>query len=65
MFEATGKRTENLDKLYNALLAIPPTSVEAERAFSTVGLFVVKLRSRLSDESIDALTFLKKYFSRL
>ena len=39
------------------LLTVPPTSVEAERAFSAAGLFVTKLRSRLGDQSIDTLFF--------
>ena len=34
----TGKRTENLNDLYKAMLRIPPTSVEAERAFSAIFL---------------------------
>ena len=48
------------EKLYNALLIVPPTSVEAERAFSACGLFVTKFRSQLSDESIDKLCFLNR-----
>ena len=64
VFETTGKRTENLENLHKALSSLPPISVEAERAFSTAGLFVVKLRNRLSDISLDRLTFLKKYFAR-
>ena len=62
LYEATGKRTPNLDLLYNALLRIPPTSIESERAFSALGLFVTKLRSRLSSSSINMLSFLKSYY---
>ena len=40
VFEATSKRTANLELLFNALETIPPTSVESERAFSAAGLFV-------------------------
>ena len=43
LFEATEKRPENLQKLFNALLTIKPTSVEPERAFSAMGLFATKL----------------------
>ena len=48
-----------LEKLYNALLGIPVSSVEAERCFSTTGNFSTKLRSRLGDETLSALVFLK------
>ena len=57
VFEASGIRPANLHALYEALLTIQPTSVEAERAFSACGLFVTKLRSRLHDSTIDALCF--------
>jgi len=36
--------------------------VEAERAFSASALLLTKIRSSLSDESIDNLTFLRSYF---
>lgn len=61
IFEVTGKRTDNLEKLYNALMTIPPTSVESERAFSAAGLFITKIRSSLSDSAIDNLCFLKNF----
>jgi len=38
LLEATGKRPSKLEQLYTALLTIPTTSVEAERAFSAMGL---------------------------
>lgn len=44
--------TPNLEMLKNALKTIPPTSVESERAFSSCGLFVTKIRSRLADKTI-------------
>ena len=59
VFEASGRRPANLQHLYEALLAIQPTSVEAERAFSACGLFVTKLRSRLHDSTVDALCFIR------
>lgn len=62
LFEQSRKRTENLKFLYDALLTIPPSSVEAERAFSTAGNFATKIRSRLADRSLCNLVFLKKYF---
>ena len=48
-----------LEKLYDTLLGIPVSSVEAERCFSTTGNFSTKLRSRLGDETLSALVFLK------
>ena len=59
MFEATGIRLANLQTFCEALLTIQPTSVEAERAFSACGLFVIKLWSRLHDSTIDALCFIR------
>ena len=43
LFEATNKRSHNLDMLYNALLTIRPSSVEAERVFSLTGFFLPTL----------------------
>jgi hypothetical protein len=34
VFEATGKRPSSLEQLQNAVATLPPTSIEAERAFS-------------------------------
>jgi hypothetical protein len=53
VFELTGTRLSSLEKIYQALLTIPPTTVEAERAFSAAGLFITKLRTRLDDKSVD------------
>lgn len=62
IFKSTGNRTENLEKLRNALDTIQPTSTESERVFSVAGNFISKLRCRLSDKSVNALVFLKYYF---
>ena len=64
LFEGTRKMPTQLELLFNALFSIPPTSVEAERAFSAAGLFVTKLRSCLSDKSLNALTFLRSYYTK-
>jgi len=45
LFQATKKRSNNLEKLFNAVIIIMPTSVEPERAFSATGLFVPKLKT--------------------
>ena len=36
-------RPENLENIYRSLLTIRPTSVEAERVFSAIGLFATKI----------------------
>ena len=61
-FEGSGKRTENLEKLYQALRSIPPTSVVSEQAFSISGSFVTKKRCRMSDDTLNDLCFLQGYF---
>ena len=56
-------RPQILEKLYNSLLGIPISSVEAERCFSITENSSTKLRFNLSDESLGALVFLKhNYF---
>ena len=57
-----GDLGNTLTKLRGALATIVPTSVEAERAFSAAGLFVTKLRTRMSDTMIDCLCFLRAHF---
>ena len=47
LYEITKRRSSNLEKLYAALKTIKSTSVEAERAFSTLGYFVSKIRNCL------------------
>ena len=55
LFEATKKRPENLEKIYRSLFTIRPTSVEAERAFSAMGLFPTTIRNRLNDDTLNAM----------
>ena len=62
LFEATKKRSERLDKLFQALLTTKPTSVESERSFSAGGSFCTKIRSRMNDNTLSALISLKHYF---
>ena len=61
-FEATGKLPPILEEILHALKSIPPSSVEAKRAFSAAGLFLTKLRSRLDDRVINDLCFLQHFF---
>ncbi|GFU33660.1 uncharacterized protein TNCV_2830351 [Trichonephila clavipes] len=62
LFDSTENPSPNIIKLCDALKTNPPTSVETERAFSAAGLFVTKLRTRLSDKSINCLCVLNSYF---
>ena len=62
VFESTGERPACIEKVFWAVRSLPPTSTEAERAFSATGLFLTKIRSSLSEQSIDDLCLLRKYF---
>jgi hypothetical protein len=59
VFEATNKRTNNLDTcvLFNTFKTIKPSSVASERPFSISGNFVSKIRTRLSHRSVDFYVF--------
>jgi hypothetical protein len=59
--DASGKKLDLLSTIYNALMSVPPTSVEAERAFSAAGLFVTKLRNRMSDESLSKVAMIRNF----
>ncbi|GFV66708.1 uncharacterized protein TNCV_3319381 [Trichonephila clavipes] len=56
-FDSTENPSPNIIKLCDDLKTIHPTSAEAERAFSAAGLFVTKLRTRLSDKVLIAYAF--------
>lgn len=63
-FRNTGERTELLQKLLDAFLSIKPTSTDVERVFSVCTNFCTKIRSRLSDKSLQALVLLKYYYQK-
>ena len=46
-------------KLFDALMAIPPSSIESERTYSVTRFYTQKFRCSLRDQSINALVFLK------
>ena len=50
-FEVTHERTADLERFYQALVTIAPTSVSSERAFSIV------------DGTVDSLCFLQSFFA--
>lgn len=62
VFETSGVRGRCLQLVYSYLLAIPPTSIEAEHAFSAAGLLCTKVRSRLGDDTLDKLCFLRTFY---
>ena len=64
VFESTSKRGRFLQQAYEYLLTVPPTSVEAERAFSAAGILSTKLRNRLQDNTLDTLCFLRAYYGQ-
>jgi len=64
VFTSGGRRGRCLEQVYQFLLSVPPTSVEAEHAFSAAGVLCTKLRSRLDDRSLDTLCFLRSYYKR-
>jgi hypothetical protein len=45
--------------LYKVLSSIPAASIESERAFSVAGGFATKIRSKLSDKTLDRFLFAK------
>ena len=62
LFESGGSRGFHLQKIYDYLKTIPPSSIEPERAFSAAGYFCNKIRANFNDETIDELCFLRAYF---
>lgn len=52
-----------LEKLFDALGSVQPTSTQSERNFSLSAAIVTKKRTKLSPELINALNFLKSYFT--
>ena len=61
LFEATKKRPEILESLYCSLLTIRPTSVEAEQAFSAMGLFITDIRNRLIDDTLNVMIAMRQF----
>lgn len=63
-YEKSNVLGKNLELLKSALNSIQPTSTECERVFSLSSHFCTKIKSRLSDNSLNNLCFLKSYFLR-
>lgn len=64
-FDETGIKGPLLQICYDNLLNVAPTSVESERAFSASASICTKVRSRMSDKTLDTLCFLKHHFLKL
>ena len=60
----TSKKSNNLERLYQSLLSISPTSVAVERMFSTSGWLLNQRRAVMNDSTLDDLVFLKYYYAR-
>ena len=58
----TGELTRRLLLLSKALSSIPAASIESERVFSVAGSFATKIRSQLSDSTLDRFSFAKTKF---
>ena len=63
-FENGTDRGFHLQLAYDMLMTIPPTSVESERTFSIAGILCSKIRSSLSDDTLDQLIFLRNFFKK-
>lgn len=61
-FDRQHVRGPELDKLFEALMCIQPTSTQAERNFSLAAGIATAKRSRMAPEKLNALCFLKSYF---
>ena len=59
LFETSKRRPKNLERLFNALKTIKPTSVEAERAVFVLGYFANKIRSQSRCSYISASILLE------
>lgn len=57
-WERASGRYPNIAKLAKKYLAVPGTSVRAERVFSDAGNIVNKKRAALSSDNVDKLVFL-------
>lgn len=64
LIKNVGSGSNFIKKIIDALNAIPPTSVETERCFFITGQFCRKERQKLSNQAMNTLLFLNKYYLR-
>lgn len=65
LFLNKSPRGKHLEYIYQSLLTVRPTSVESERIFSSAGYICNKLRTKLNDETLDTISFLRSYFQTI
>lgn len=63
VYDKIGTKGPLLQKILLVTRTVRPTTVECERAFSIAGAFCNKIRSRMSDETLNCLCFLKAYYN--
>ena len=63
-YELIGERSKNLQHFYDALQTICPCSVLSEREFSKAVHFLAPRRSRMGDDILCDLSFLKDYYEK-
>jgi hypothetical protein len=62
LLESTGTRSPRLEKLYQALLSLKPTSTVCEQTFSTASSIKTKVRNRMKSSRLQILVWLKYHF---
>ncbi len=62
LYFQSNHKTKNIENMLQALKSIPVSSIEAERIFSTVGMFLHKGRAALKSEILENIIILRKYF---
>jgi hypothetical protein len=65
MYRKMGTRSPRLEVLFQQLNSVPLTSVNSERVFSTTTRIKTRLRCRMSDTALNALTVLRHNKDRL
>lgn len=61
-FQSGGLQGNILKSINSMIMSVPPSSVEAERVFSSANNFCRKTRSKLGDKALNALVVLKSFF---
>ena len=63
-FEKTNVKGVYLQKYFDMVMSVRPTSVESEKAFSIGGYFCNKIRSNLTPRTVNTLCFLRSFIRR-
>ncbi len=61
---STSEKKSKTIEVFLQRQSLKPTSTDVERVFSVCTNFCTKIRSRLSDKSLQALVFLKYYYQK-